>query len=135
MSIFKTDYKVGIGDINYGGHMGNEVSLRLFQQVRVEFLNSLGLSELNIGQALGVIQVESYVKYKKEVYFGNLLLLEIKKINFGKSSIEFVYNILSENQEVALEGTTTLLAFNYENKKVARVPKSFIELIESKQNI
>ncbi|MGL5051318.1 MAG: acyl-CoA thioesterase [Fusobacteriaceae bacterium] len=135
MSIFKTDYKVGIGDINYGGHMGNEVSLRLFQQVRVEFLNSLGLSELNIGQALGVIQVESYVKYKKEVYFGNLLLLEIKKINFGKSSIEFVYNIMNENKEVALEGTTTLLAFNYENKKVARVPKSFIELIESKQNI
>ncbi|MGL4534017.1 MAG: acyl-CoA thioesterase [Fusobacteriaceae bacterium] len=135
MSIFKTDYKVGIGDINYGGHMGNEVSLRLFQQVRVEFLNSLGLSELNIGQGLGLIQVESYVKYKKEVYFGNLLLLEIKKINFGKSSIEFVHNIMNENQEIALEGTTTLLAFNYENKKVSRVPKSFIELIESKQNI
>lgn len=131
MAIFKTDYKVGIGDINYGGHMGNEVSLRLFHQVRIEFLNSLDLSELNIGEDLGLIQVESHVKYKKEVFLGELLRLEISKVEFERSSMKFFYNVINEREEIALEGTTTLLAFDYEKKKVARVPKSFIERVSS----
>lgn len=135
MSIFKTDYKVGIGDINYGGHVGNEVSLRLFQQVRIEFLNSLELSELNIGEDLGLIQVESYVKYNKEIFFGENLSLEIDKIDFEKSSMKFFYYILNEKKEIALEGTTTVLAFNYERKKVSRVPKTFIDKISIKEQI
>ena len=33
--MFSVNYKVTISDINYGGHMGNERALLLFQQVRI----------------------------------------------------------------------------------------------------
>ena len=41
-NFFETEYKVIVSDINYGGHMGNERALIIFQQARMEWLNSIG---------------------------------------------------------------------------------------------
>ena len=43
--IYEMDYKVIVSDINYGGHMGNERALIIFQQCRMDWLNSLGLTK------------------------------------------------------------------------------------------
>ena len=39
--IFTTTVKTRITDLNYGGHVGNEMMLIFAQQARVDFLNSL----------------------------------------------------------------------------------------------
>ena len=44
-NLYETDYKVIVSDINYGGHMGNERALIIFQQTRMEWLNSIGYDE------------------------------------------------------------------------------------------
>ena len=54
--MFSIKYKIKEEDINYGGHVGNERALVFFQMVRIKFFESLGLSELNIGDGIGVIQ-------------------------------------------------------------------------------
>ncbi|WP_407537201.1 hypothetical protein [Cetobacterium somerae] len=54
--MFSVNYKVTISDINYGGHMGNERALLLFQQSRIELFKSLGVTEINVGDNVGTIQ-------------------------------------------------------------------------------
>lgn len=131
--MFKTDYKVTVKDINYGGHMGNEVPLLLFHQVRIEFLNSLGLSELNIGDDVGTIQRESYIKYNKEVFLGERLTIAIENIEIEKVSLKFNYKIFNEREENVVEGNTIMLAYNYNMKKVSRVPESFKKILEERR--
>lgn len=132
--MFKTDYKVAINDINYGGHMGNQVPLVLFQQVRLEFLHQEGLSELNIGDGVGTIQRESWVKYNKEVFFNEKLTLELIDIEIDRLTLVMKYNIYKENGENAVEGTTTMLAYDYSKKKVSKVPESFKTIVEKYKN-
>lgn len=128
--MFRTDYKVTVKDINYGGHMGNEVPLLLFHQVRIEFLQSLGLSELNIGDGVGTIQRESYIKYNREVFLGERLTLSIADVEIEKLTIKFKYEIFNEAGENVVEGSTLMLAYNYDVKKVSRVPESFKKILE-----
>ena len=128
--MFKTDYKVSINDINYGGHMGNQVPLVLFQQVRLEFLNKEGLSELNIGDGVGTIQMESWIKYNKEVFFNEKLTLELADIEIDKLTLVIKYNIYKESGESAVEGTTTMLGYDYVKKRVAKIPDSFKAVVE-----
>ncbi len=128
--MFKTDYKVSINDINYGGHMGNQVPLVLFQQVRLEFLNKEGLSELNIGDGVGTIQRESWIKYNKEVFFNEKLTLEVSDIEVDKLTLVIKYNIYKESGENAVEGTTTMLGYDYVKKRVAKIPDSFKAVVE-----
>ena len=54
--MFQFNYKIQKEDINYGGHVGNERALLFFQMARMNFFESLGLSEMDLGEGAGVIQ-------------------------------------------------------------------------------
>ncbi|MFA6878453.1 MAG: thioesterase family protein [Fusobacterium sp.] len=127
--MFSTSYKVRVDDINYGGHMGNERALILFQQTRTEWLNSIELDELNIGEEKGIIQLESHVYYLKEVVFGEELLCAIKNIEVVKSSFDIFYEVKNKNNEIVIKGSTRMMAFDYKRKKISRIPKIFKEKI------
>lgn len=128
--MFNIEYRVTVRDINYGGHMGNEIPLTLFQQGRIDFFNSLSLSEIDIGDGIGIIQRESYVKYNREVFLGEKLKISIDKIEIDKLSLKFYYTIYNEKEESVVEGTTVMVTYNYKLKKISKVPESFRKLIE-----
>lgn len=126
--MFEINYKVIVSDINYGGHMGNERALILFQQVRMDWLNSIGYDEANI-EGKGLIQLESHVYYLKEVFLGENLICRIKNVNLEKITFTIEHEIINEKNEVAINGSTKMAIFDYERKRLSRIPKEFIEKI------
>ena len=108
--MFGIDYKVIVSDINYGGHMGNERALIIFQQCRMDWLNSLGFDEINIGENLKCF---------------------VKNIDFSKTAFDTFYEVLNENDEIVLKGSTKHMAFDYERKRPSRLPKEFLEKLEN----
>lgn len=128
--MFEINYKVIVSDINYGGHMGNERALILFQQVRMDWLNSIGYDEADI-EGKGLIQLESHVYYLKEVFLGENLICRIKNVNLEKITFTIEYEIINEKNEVAINGSTKMAIFDYERKRLSRIPKEFIEKISN----
>lgn len=129
--MFSIDYKVIVSDINYGGHMGNERALIIFQQARMEFLNSLRYDEVNIGEDKGIIQLESHVYYLKEVKLGENLKCFIKDIECTRASFDTFYEVVNEKNEVVLKGSTKNMAFDYNKQKPGRMPKEFVEALDN----
>lgn len=127
-NFFETEYKVIVSDINYGGHMGNERALVIFQQGRMEWLNSIGYDEADI-EGKGLIQLESHVYYLKEVFMGEKLLCRITDVCPERITFNIEYEIIKENGETAVKGMTKMAVFDYEKKKIARIPKEFLEKI------
>ena len=123
-------FEIRIGDINYGGHMGNEAALLLFQDARIRFLESIGFSEKYIGDKAGIILSEAHVYFRKEVFLHDELDADIAIAEVTTSSFELVYSIkrVTDTAEV-LHGRTKLIAFDYERKKVTRLPEAFIRAI------
>lgn len=131
MNKFNWPYKVPISDINYGGHMGNDKSLALFHEARIAFLNHLGFSELNIGNGVGIIMKYAHVDYLAEVFHGDDLEVEVA---LGKQEgllFEIDYKVTRKvDQKLVLAGQTGILPFNYEQRKVARIPQEFLDQIK-----
>lgn len=123
-------FEVRIGDINYGGHMGNEAALLLFQDARIRFLESIGFSEKFIGDRAGIILSEAHVYFRKEIYLHDELRADVAVAEVTTSSFEMKYSIkrTGDGAEV-LNGSTKLIAFDYERKKVTRLPEAFITAI------
>ncbi|MGL4977265.1 MAG: acyl-CoA thioesterase [Cetobacterium sp.] len=129
--MFVVDYKVTISDINYGGHMGNERALLLFQEARINLLKILGVTEMDLGCGVGTIQKDAHVYYKGEVYLGEKLKIKIIVEQIKKVSINFLYEIENEEGKVVIEGSTIIVGFDYKLKKVIKFPVGFLERLRA----
>lgn len=125
---FESTYRVSIGDINYGGHLGNDKALVVFQDARLLFLNSMDCTEIDIGDNLGIIMVEAGVRYLREIFHNEELhiAISVTEIRGKKFTLEYLVTRLPE-KETVLTGRTSFLIFDYSARKVVVMPDSFRE--------
>jgi acyl-CoA thioester hydrolase len=125
--IFAGDYTVRVGDINYGGHMGNDKALLLFHDARIHFLERIGFSEGDIGGP-GIIMAEAHVYFKKELFRGDELKLYVHIEELRGVAFELHYTVMRGEDKV-IYGSTKLISFDYELRKVVKLPDAFVEAI------
>jgi acyl-CoA thioester hydrolase len=126
-STYAGTYTIRLGDINYGGHMGNDKSLLLFHDARLNFLGQHGFSEKNIGGP-GIIMGEAHIYYKKEVFLGDELKVYIHIEELRGIAFDMHYTVMRD-EDIVIHGSTKLIAFDYEKHKVVKLPDAFVEAI------
>lgn len=126
-AVFAGSYKVGVSDINYGGHMGNDRALVVFHDARLFFLEERGFSESDIGGP-GMIMADAHVYFKKEVFRGEELKVYIHIEELRELSFVMHYSVMREDVQV-FHGHTKMVAFDYNKKRVAKIPEAFIKAI------
>jgi acyl-CoA thioesterase FadM len=129
---FRTAYTVGIGDINYGGHMGNDRFLVLFQEARIRYLAALDACEREIGEGTGLIMSEAHVHYRAEAFWGEELEIEVRVSDLQETRFNFEYEVVrpGDGRRVA-SGFTRMAAFDYGRRRVARLPEEFRRRLSS----
>jgi acyl-CoA thioesterase FadM len=129
---FSTEIQVRIGDINYGGHLGNDALLSLIHEARVRFLKEYGFTEFDIG-GVGIIMVDSVIVYKSEGFYGDIIMVEVSIDDISTSGCDVIYRL--SNKEIGKEvarAKTGIVFFDYKKRKVVGVPKQFREIFSKK---
>lgn len=128
--IFSTEIPLRVSDINYGGHLGNDSVLSIFQEARIRFLKQFGYSEIDI-EGSSIIMTDTAVQYKSQGYYGDILIVELTVDDIQKVGCDFYYRTINKlsGKEVAV-GKTGIAFFDYHKNKITSVPEKFIKLIE-----
>ena len=122
---FSTELTVRVGDINYGGHLGNDALLSLMHEARVRFLAQYGFSEKDAGGA-GLIMTDAVILYKAQAFSGDKLLIELAVTDISRSGCDFVYRITNKENGIEIARSKTgIVFFDYSRNKVVRVPEKF----------
>lgn len=117
--------------INYGGHLGNDSVLTLFQDARISFLAANNLSEINIGSQIGLIQNDAAVQYLAEGFLHEEITTKVSFEITSKFGFDIFYQIENESQnKIIAKGKTGMIAYDYALKKVSLIPSSFLSLIK-----
>lgn len=127
--MFEYIYKIKKEDINEGNHSGNERALLFFQWARDKFLEQYNLSQLNIGDNIGLIQINAYVEYRNQLFLNDEIKIKILKIEIESLKLKFYYEI-KKDEKVVIEGYTTLTCYDYNLQKVRKIPESFIQIVK-----
>lgn len=112
---------VRITDLNYGNHVGNDAVLSIIHEARMQFLSSHGYTELNCG-GIGLIMSDVGIEFKKEIYYGGTLSVQIAAINFSSVGFDLFYRLLNQDNIVVALAKTGMICYNYDLKKIAAVP-------------
>jgi acyl-CoA thioester hydrolase len=116
-------------DINRGGHLANDSLIALVGTARARMFHSVGLSELDLGDGrTGVVMSDLVVNYKSEAFIFDELLIETHVDEFTRTGFRLFHRVARGTTLIALV-ETGLTAFDYGSRKIAPVPKGFIESV------
>lgn len=121
---YVTEIPVRIQDINYGGHLGHDALISILQEARLQFLQTLGCTELD-ACGTGLIMGYLSVVYLQEGHYGDLLRIGMGVREMQRVTVEFCYAVsaIRSGQSVPLaEAITGMVCFDYANRKVQAVP-------------
>lgn len=125
--LFTTTIPIRITDINYGNHLGNDRMLAIVQEARVQWLQSIGYSETDIG-GCGLIMADALISYKNEGHYGEDLRVSLFMEDITKVAFDLLFKVsigLLENEKIIAEGKTGMVAFDYKHKRVVSIPSTF----------
>ena len=126
---YSTEVEVRIGDVNYGGHVGNDSILAIMHTARLHYLKHYEYSELNL-EGVSLIMADSAVQYKGESFFGDTLTVFVQATEFHKLGFDLVYKIINQDQKDIVFAKTGMLCFDYEKRKLAEMPELAIEKLK-----
>lgn len=124
---FVARYTVTIGDINYGGHLGNDRALVVFHDARIKLFEHFGFRESNIGDERGIVVVEAGCRYYKEVFLHDTLLTSVNFDGVEGKSFTLGYSVAREQDgATVIDGFTKILPYDYELRRVTDLPEVFV---------
>jgi YbgC/YbaW family acyl-CoA thioester hydrolase len=130
---FSIPLKVQINDVNYGGHVGYQVYLSYFHEARIAYLKEFGCTELDI-HGYGMIISEVNCKYKKELFHRDEIRV---KCGIGqlKSKVFIMEYQIEKGDDICAMGSTTNLCYDYQKKKVVKLPLKFVKTIKEYEGL
>lgn len=126
--IFTTTLKVRISDINYGNHLGHDSLISLLHEARVEWLKSLGYSEIDT-EGCALLLGGLAVNYAKQVFYGDELKINLGIGEMSSTSFQVVHHVeLVGDADVrpAAKAVTIITCYDLTAKKVAKIPEKLL---------
>ncbi len=125
--IFSTELDVRVTEINYGNHVGNDRMVSLLHEARLRFLREHGFTEFKIG-GVGLIVTDLVVQFVAESFVGDVLTFHVGLTDFNKYGCDIIYKVENHNEErLIVKAKTGIVFFDYDERKVVRVPRVFYE--------
>ncbi len=129
---FKAIIPIRITDVNYGSHVGNDAFLALLHEARVQYLASIGLSELKFGEQ-GLIMSNAAVEFRAEMFYGDVVEIEVAASHFTSISFDLVYRmwyVRSGETKLAGLAKTGMVCFDYEKRKPALIQEEILHRLQ-----
>jgi acyl-CoA thioesterase FadM len=118
---------VRITDVNYGNHIGNDALVSIIHEARVQWLNKLGYTEMNI-EGVSIIMSDLAVCYLSESFYGDNLQISIAIGEFSSAGFELFYLIETNREEKKItiaKAKTGIVFYDYKVRKIAAIPEDF----------
>ena len=129
--VFSTEHTVRINEINYGGHLGHDAILPITHEARVRFLDKLNYTELDFGGS-GIVISGVVIEYLNETFYGDVVIIKIALSGFHKNGLDLVYQLENKNKNIPIARVlTSIIFFDYEQRKVVRTPDEVIKKLEN----
>jgi acyl-CoA thioester hydrolase len=133
---FSTIITIRITDLNYGGHVGNDVFLSLVHEARQQFLHYFGYSELTF-EGVGLIMADAALEYKRELNYADTVKISVTASGFDKIGFDLYYLLevkAGEDWLIAGKVKTGMVCFDYALKKKVAVPAAAVQKLTGTQD-
>jgi acyl-CoA thioester hydrolase len=126
---FSIPLTVRVNDLNYGNHVSHQNFFSYFQESRVGYLNQFGYTELDI-DGYGMIMAEAGCTYRQSLFLNDPIRVACGVTELKSKRFTMGYQI-ERADVICAEGFTLNICYDYQSKKVVRLPEEFIRQVKA----
>jgi acyl-CoA thioesterase FadM len=129
---FTCHIPVRITDINYGGHAGNDTILSLVHEARMQYLQSLGYTEMQFG-GTGMIMANVAIEFKNELFYGDAVMASVAPGEITKIGFELIYKLEKQTSGKTIlvaVAKTGMICYDYAVKKIVSIPQDALQKLK-----
>ena len=125
--LFSCQIPVRITDINYGGHAGNDTVLSIIHEARMQFLESMGYTEMEFA-GVGMIMSDVAIEFKNELFYGDIIIASVVAGEISRIGFDLFYKLETlrpangGKRILVATAKTGMICYDYEKKKIISVP-------------
>ena len=120
------------GDQDAFGHVNNTVPIRWFESARIAYMGRVGLSDLFAQRKVGPILASITANYRAQIHFPDTVLVGARIAKIGRTSLTMDHVAVSlAGKRLAVDGTSTLVVFDYPNGRAEPIPGDIRAAIEA----
>jgi acyl-CoA thioester hydrolase len=114
------------------GHVNHVTYFRWYETARIAYFLKVGMMDLHKNERIGPILASVANDYRRQITYPDTVHIGVRIIRIGRSSMVMEHKILSQkDQEIAAEGTSTVVVFDYQTSKSHPVPARIRHAIEN----
>lgn len=124
-----SDYPVVIalpiqwGDQDAFGHVNNAVPIRWFESSRIAYIERSQLGSLMDVGGIGPILASITCHYRRQIHYPDAVRIGARVSKLGRTSMVIEHAVYSEKlEQIAIDGTSTIVAFDYDANRPRRIP-------------
>jgi YbgC/YbaW family acyl-CoA thioester hydrolase len=117
---FSAKIPIRITDLNYGNHVGNDTVLSLIHEARMQFLGSLGYTEMKL-EGVSLIMSDVAIEFRSELFYGDMVTAWVKAGELARAGFDIYYKLMKEDKLVAI-AKTGMVCYDYDIKKIVSLP-------------
>lgn len=129
MKFFSKPFRIKYSDTDQMGFMHHSNYLKYFENARISWLRTLGVSYKETEKE-GILMpvVSASLEFIIPLYFDDEIIIEIILAEIPKATLSFEYKIINQNKELVCRGKTKLAFLNSKTMKPVRAPKNIYNL-------
>lgn len=118
------DIAVAWGEQDLFGHVNNVVFFRWMENVRMHFLERVGLLHPRGEQAVSVILASTTCHFKRPVHWPATLHIRTGAVHVGNTSFTLAYRLTDHEGALVAEGTSVQVVYDYGVGRKVPIPAS-----------
>jgi acyl-CoA thioester hydrolase len=121
----KTPIQVRFSDIDMMGHVNNACYFSYVETARLKYYDDVVGADTDWHSQQGLIMARFEIDYKHALGYGDEVLVHTRCSRLGTTSFDLSWMITRLNKgqkDVAAEGKTVIVCYDYRNKKTKEIP-------------
>ena len=130
MMEFDWPVQVYYEDTDAGGVVYHSQYLNFMERARTEFLRSLGLMQTKLKEEIGILFVvrDIQIRFKKPAKFDDLLNVNTKLVQVGRSLLQFEQNIYRSTEHL-ITAKVDVVCIGADSFKPVSIPEPMMRLL------
>jgi acyl-CoA thioester hydrolase len=127
--VFEIRMAIRWGDMDAFGHVNNTVYFRYMEQLRIEWLESIGLP---LPEGQGPVIASASMNFRKQLHYPGTVVLTLLAKTPGRSSIDTLYELRREDdpdQQIYADGGATIVWVDHAKARSTALPEAIRGLL------